>query len=130
MKDRASQNYTCRISYQAPTPPISIATAVFDPAPADNTFYPGDTITFAFTTSGPFQPSRATLLTSYRAPVGNRESSPFFNDANSVDILTYQTLKIGKRQGTWGLAVLFTVETKEDSHFFYLPDPEIIVGPE
>jgi hypothetical protein len=127
---RVSQNYLCQISYQAPTPPVSIAKYEFSPAPAENTFHPGDTITFAFTTSGKSRPAKATLLASYKAPVGNREGSPFFNDANAVDILTFPTLTIGSRHGTWGLAVLFTVETTEDSHFFFLPDPEIIVGPE
>jgi hypothetical protein len=102
----------------------------FIPALSGKTVLPGDTITFQFLPAQGTRPTRATMLAAYKAPVGNREGSPFFNDANSVDILTFPTLTIGSRKGTWGLAVLFTVETTEDGHFYFLPDPEIIVGPE
>lgn len=130
MNSRASKNYVCQISYQAPTPPVSLANYQFIPALTNKTVRPGDTITFVFAAAQGTRPTRATMLASYKAPVVNREGSPFFNDANAVDILTFPTLTIGSRQGTWGLAVLFTVETTEDGHFFFLPDPEIIVGPE
>lgn len=130
MEARVSQNYICRITYQGPTPPVSIAKYEWDPAPPGNLVHRGDTITFTFVAGDQKRPAKATLLASYKAPVGNREGSPFYNDANSVDILTFPTLTIGSRRGTWGVAVLFTVETVEDSHFFFLPDPEIIVGPE
>lgn len=122
-------NYVCQITYETPTPPISRAGYSF--TPPLTSVVSGDTITFTFKGSGNQAPPRlATLLAAYKGKVDGRDTSPFWNDANAIDILSFPTLTIGKRMGRWGFAVLFTVETTNDSHFFYLPDPEIIVGPE
>lgn len=125
----ASTPYVCTISYGAPTPPISQAHYAF--TPPMKSLKPGDTITFKFAPS-PAQatPRLATLIAAYKSPVTGKDTSPFWNDANNIDLVSFPTLTIGQRYGTWGFAVLFTVETATNSHFFFLPDPEIIVGPE
>jgi 2,3-dihydroxybenzoate decarboxylase len=72
----------------------------------------GDTIRFRFQPS-PSQalPTQARLLSGYKKQIANKDTSPFLNDANGIDILSHPVLTIGDRNGTWGFAVLFTVET-------------------
>lgn len=129
-----SKQYICTISYQTPTPPVSLATYKITSPLTTSTptsMKHGDTIRFRFQPS-PAQalPTQARLLVGYKKQNANKDTSPFLNDANGIDILSHPVLTIGDRNGTWGFAVLFTVETATDSHFFFLPDPEIIVGPE
>lgn len=129
MESKFTQNFVCRIRYQAPTPPVNLATCVFSVG-STGKLRPGDTITFEFESPEQGRPLTATLLASCKEPTGKRGSSPFLNDANSIDILSQPKLTLGNRPGAWGLAVLFTVDATKDTHFYYLPDPEIIVSPE
>lgn len=124
-----SKQYVCTISYATPTPPVSVATYSFTPPLAR--LNPKDTISFRFQPSpGQAQPTQARLIAANKTPTTNMNSSPFLNDANGIDILSNPVLIIGSSSGKWGLAALFSVETATNSHFFFLPDPEIVVGPE
>lgn len=128
-------SYTCTISYGplATTAPfVNVATYNFAPAPPSKlTFRPGDSITFQFQPSaGLSLPAVATLMTAYKAKNPNPDNSPFAHHNGAIDILGTPPLTIGKNVGKWGVAVLLTATTADDSYFFFLPDPEIIVSPE
>lgn len=134
MDDAKTTAYVCTISY-GPLPAIPTdvhkASYTFTPAKPSSYFRPLDTITFAFAPSaGLSAPTVATLMTAYKAKNANPDNSPFLNLKGAINILTFPTLTIGKNMGTWGVAALFTAETANNSYFFFLPDPEIIVGPE
>jgi hypothetical protein len=124
------------ISYGPPptttTPSVNVATYNFTPAPpVKSTFRPGDSITFQFQPStGLSLPTVATLMTAYKAKNANPDNSPFALHKGAIDILVTPKLTIGKYAGKWGVAALFTATTADDSYFFFLPDPEIIVSPE
>ena len=128
-------SYTCTISYGplATTAPfVNVATCTIAPAPpVKSTFRPGDSITFQFQPSAELSlPKVATLMTAYKAKNANPDNSPFALHNGAIDILVTKKLTIGKNVGKWGVAVLFTATTADDSYFFFLPDPEIIVSPE
>lgn len=135
MDDTKAVPYTCTISYGplATTAPfVNVATYTIAPAPPlKSTFRPGDSITFQFQPSaGLSLPKVATLMTAYKAKNANPDNSPFALYNGAIDILVTKTLTIGKNVGKWGVAVLLTATTADDSYFFFLPDPEIIVSPE
>jgi len=127
--------YVCTIGYGplATTAPfVNVATYTYSPTPPSKaSFRPGDTITFRFQTSaGLAAPTVATLMTAYKAKNANPDNSPFAHHSGAIDILSTPTLTIGKLTGRWGVAALFTVGSVDNSYFFFLPDPEIIVSPE
>ena len=126
--------YVCTINYgelETKAPFVNVASYTFTPPKPTSHFRPTDTITFRFnSTAGLSTPTVATLMTAYKAKNANPDISPFLHHRGAIDILAIPTLTIGKVKGTWGIASMFTVEDGSNSHFFFLPDPEIIVGPE
>ena len=136
------QTYVCNITYhplQAPTSVVNIASYTFTPSMPPTGLNQGDHIHFTFNPASKEQTTgildQAVLVAGYKDSHTSTESSPFHNDANNIDIHSFPTLSVGKRPGTWGFTVVFSLlfpatgTSKANTHFYFLPDPEIIIKP-
>lgn len=135
-------SYTCNIIYhplQFPAPAGNTATYTFSPPLPAEGLNPGDHIHFKFSpapeVTSPGKLDQAVLIAGYKEGNVSTESSPFYNDANNIDIHSFPTLTIGKRPGVWGFTVAFSLivpsigTSKTTTHFYFLPDPIIEVKP-
>jgi hypothetical protein len=133
--DSTNNAYECTISYADPIPSgVNIASYVYKPALVGGVVAPGDTITFNFIYTGEASAvamHKAVLIAGYKDAEEVQESSPFYNNANSIKLQLFPTLTIGSRAGTWGFTVSFSAKFPETSttHFYFLPDPEVVVRP-
>lgn len=124
-------NFVCTITYGSAGTP---ATYVFAPAITASDVHPNDTMQFVFQ-AGTGAPAistvnKAVLIAGWKEHTSNPDSSPFANSQNDVDLLTESTLTIGNEMGKWGFVVtLAVVDTSGMTHFYYLPDPEVVVTP-
>ena len=138
----AAQTYVCNITYhplQFPAPAGNTATYTFSPELPAAGLNPGDHLHFTFgpapDVKTPGKLDQAVLVAGYKDGKVSMESSPFHNDANNIDIHSFPTLTIGKRPGRWGFTVLFSLIApaidpgKTTTHFYFLPDPEVVVRP-
>ena len=137
------QTYVCNIIYhpiQAPSPAGNTASYTFTPPMPAAGLNQGDHIHFTFSPASKEQAAgkldQAVLVAGYKDSHTSTESSPFHNDANNIDIHSFPTLSVGKRAGTWGFTVVFslifpaTEGSKASTHFYFLPDPQIIIKPD
>lgn len=125
--------YTCNIKYSAPgETPFNIVSCEFvPPLPSQNVVNPGDTITFNFIPkSEPLEGylNSAVLVVDSKGH-GMNAGTPFFNNANNIDLCCIPTVTIGNNPGGWGFIVAFSMYLSEPgrSYFYYLPDPELTV---
>jgi hypothetical protein len=107
--DAESSNASWKLDGQQPTPIVVSAT---------------DTVSFHF--DGPGTLSSAILLTGPIAP--DTPASPFRGGAQ-INIAPDYPLAISGALGLWGFAVSFTTTQDGISSFYFLPDPELEVGP-
>jgi hypothetical protein len=137
--DTVPTTYVCAITYSsAGISGANIASHTFSPALPPAGVNPGDVISFTFspaigTMAGKLD--QAVLIAGYKDANVSMESSPFYNDANNIDIHSFPKLIIGSRSGTWGFTVAFSMidpaagSAKATTHFYFLPDPIIEVRP-
>ena len=137
-----AQTYVCNIIYhplQFPAPAGNTASYAFIPPLPAAGLNPGDRLDFTFSPSPDVKIlgklDQAVLVAGYKDAHVSMESSPFHNDANNIDIHSFPTLTIGTRPGRWGFTVVFSVVApaidldKTSTHFYFLPDPEVVVRP-
>jgi hypothetical protein len=138
----AKSIYTCNIIYhplQIPAPAGNTATYTFSPPLPPEGLNPGDHLHFKFSPAPevktPGKLDQAVLIAGYKEGNVTTDSSPFHNDANNIDLHSFPTLTIGKRPGVWGFTVAFSLivpaigSSKTTTHFYFLPDPQIIIKP-
>ncbi len=138
--DTVPTTYVCAITYASPgISGANIAGHTFSPALPAAGVNQEDVISFTFnpapgTIAGKLD--QAVLIAGYKDANASTESSPFYNDANNIDIHSFPTLTIGKRSGTWGFTVAYSLifqgigAAKATTHFYFLPDPEFTVRPQ
>jgi hypothetical protein len=124
-------SYVCTITYGAVGTP---ATYIFSPAITATDVHPDDTISFVFQagTNAPVNGAveKAVLIAGWRENSTGDGSSPFVGNSNNVDLMADTVLTIGHRMGKWGFVVTSSVvDSSGMTHFYYLPDPEIVITP-
>ena len=86
---------------------------------------PGDKIAFQF--EGPGDIAECVLI-SGQMESRCHGSSPF-TEGNRINLKVNSTLNIGQAEGTWGFTVSFSTHNGDGTtSFYYLPDPEVIIG--
>ena len=115
-------NYQIDVSYDANSSTASWKLDGQQPTPIVVTAH--DTISFTF--DGPGTLSSAILMT---GPIASGTPSSPFLGGSQINIAPNYPLSITGGTGLWGFAVSFTTTTDGISSFYYLPDPELEVGP-
>jgi len=98
-----------------------------EPCQDDDSFpaQPGDKVTFQF--EGPGDIAECVLI-SGQMESSCHGSSPF-TEGNRINLKANSTVNIGKYTGTWGFTISFSAHNGDGTTtFYYLPDPEVIVG--
>jgi hypothetical protein len=86
---------------------------------------PGDKIAFQF--KGPGDIAECVLI-SGQMQSRCHGSSPF-TEGNRINLKANSTVNVGKAEGKWGFTVSFSTYNGDGtSAFYYLPDPEVVVG--
>jgi len=87
---------------------------------------PGDKVAFQF--DGPGDIAECVLISGQMNGRGHG-SSPF-TEGNRVNLKAHSTLNVGQQTGLWGFTISFSTHNGDGtSSFYYLPDPEMDVGP-
>jgi hypothetical protein len=85
----------------------------------------GDKVAFQF--DGPGDIAECVLI-SGQMESHCHGSSPFV-EGNRINLKAHSTLTVGTNDGAWGFTVSFSAHVDSGSTaFYYLPDPEMIVG--
>lgn len=86
---------------------------------------PGDKIAFQF--DGPGDIAECVLIS---GQMENRchGSSPF-TEGNRINLKANSTVNVGKAAGAWGFTISISAHNGDGTTaFYYLPDPEVVVG--
>lgn len=111
-----------------------IAEAAFEPTPKKKSgdilqFDAGDTIKVKYAQSdNPGAPKVISSILLAGPKQSELPQSPFDADSSPIDLVANPKLTIDSTVGIWGFSVAFTVEYKNSTSFYYLPDPELEVG--
>jgi hypothetical protein len=107
----------------------TLATWSLDGVPQQNddsfVVQPGDKVAFQFT--GPGDIAECVLI-SGQMESHCHGSSPF-TEGNRINLKANSTVHVGTAEGTWGFTVSFSAHNGDGTTaFYYLPDPEVVVG--
>lgn len=84
----------------------------------------GDFVTVKF--NGPGDLGESVMLCGQMD--SDKPSSPFIQ-GNQINLKNTPVLQVGELPGRWGFSIAFTARNADGtSSFYYVPDPELIVG--
>lgn len=108
----------------------TLATCTLDGVPITDKFsaQPGDKVSIDF--NGPNDENvTECVLISGQLRSHCRSASPF-TEGNRINLKSHPTITVGQEHGLWGFTISFSVYNGDGtSSFYYLPDPEMEVGP-